>query len=164
MNIRHLEAFDNADLAEIYSFPSVTENSSQLPFLSANSVTSLFSNSDHYTLVIENNAKVVGHLTLFLSPKARHKHCAGLAIAVHPEHHGKGIATKLMHEAINQADNWLNLVRLELQVHADNTAAIALYQRMGFQLEGTKLLAAFKAVKYIDMLMMERIRTDYETV
>lgn len=164
MNIRQLEAHDNNDLFEIYSFQSVTEQTSQLPFLNAAKVTSLFSSLDQYTLVIEDNAKVLGHVTLFLSTKARQKHCAGLAIAVHPEHHGKGIAKKLMNEAINQGDNWLNLVRLELEVHCDNTAAIALYKRMGFQVEGTKRLSNFKAGKYIDMLMMSRISANYATL
>ena len=67
-----------------------------------------------------------------------------------------------MQEAISQSDNWLNLVRLELEVHADNHAAIALYERAGFQLEGTKRLSTFKAGKYIDMLLMSRIRPDYQ--
>lgn len=65
-----------------------------------------------------------------------------------------------MQEAINQADNWLNLVRLELEVHADNHGAIALYKGVGFELEGTKRLSTFKNGKYIDMLLMSRIRPD----
>jgi len=67
----------------------------------------------------------------------------------------------LMLEAINQADNWLNLVRLELEVHADNLAAISLYKHVGFEIEGTKKLSAFKSGKYLDVHMMSRIRPDY---
>ena len=164
IKIRRLEVTDNPDLFEIYSFPSVSENTSQLPFLSSDIVGNLFGNSDDYTLVAERNSKVVGHITLFLASKVRDKHCAGIAIAVHPETHGTGIGKALMLEAINQADNWLNLVRLELEVHSDNLEATSLYERVGFEVEGTKRLSTFKSGKYIDMHMMSRIRPDYDVV
>ncbi|MFS1932619.1 GNAT family N-acetyltransferase [Vibrio splendidus] len=160
IQIRHLELTDNQDIFDIYRDPSVSENTSQKPFLSSDQVERLFGHSDHFTLVAEVSEKVVGHLTLFMTTKVRDRHCAGLGIAIHLEAQGKGIGKALMQEVINQADNWLNLVRLELEVHADNHAAIALYERMGFQLEGTKRLSTFKAGKYIDMLLMSRIRPD----
>ena len=141
---------------DIYRHPSVSENTSQKPFLSSDQVERLLGHSDHFTLVAEVSGKAVGHITLFMTTKVRDKHCAGLAIAINPDMHGKGVGQALMQEAINQSDNWLNLVRLELEVHADNHAAIALYERAGFQLEGTKRLSTFKAGKYIDMLDFNR--------
>ncbi|MDL5028974.1 GNAT family N-acetyltransferase [Vibrio sp. TMPB1044] len=162
MQIRHLETTDSQDMFDIYRHPSVSENTSQKPFLSSDQVERLFGHSDHFTLVAEVSGKAVGHITLFMTTKVRDKHCAGLAITINPDMHGKGVGQALMQEAINQSDNWLNLVRLELEVHADNHAAIALYERAGFQLEGTKRLSTFKAGKYIDMLLMSRIRPDYQ--
>ncbi|KPL94782.1 MULTISPECIES: GNAT family N-acetyltransferase [Vibrio] len=161
IQIRHLEATDSHDIFDIYRHPSVSENTSQKPYLSSDQVERLFGHSDHFTLVAELSEKVVGHITLFMTTKVRDRHCAGLGIAIHPEAQGKGIGKALMQEVVNQADNWLNLVRLELEVHADNHSAIALYERVGFQLEGTKRLSTFKAGKYIDMLLMSRIRPDY---
>jgi len=161
IQIRHLEATDSHDIFDIYRRPSVSENTSQKPYLSSDQVERLFGHSDHFTLVAELSEKVVGHITLFMTTKVRDRHCAGLGIAIHPEAQGKGIGKALMQEVVNQADNWLNLVRLELEVHADNHSAIALYERVGFQLEGTKRLSTFKAGKYIDMLLMSRIRPDY---
>ncbi|WP_432454255.1 MULTISPECIES: GNAT family N-acetyltransferase [unclassified Agarivorans] len=161
MKIRRLERSDNTDLFDIYSFSSVSENTSQLPFLSSDIVANLFDNLEQYTLVAESNGKVVGHITLFLTNKIRDRHCAGIAIAVHPDAHGKGIGKALLQEAINQADNWLNLVRLELEVHIDNSAAISLYKRVGFEIEGTKRLSTFKSGRYIDMHIMSRIRPDH---
>ncbi|OIQ26516.1 GNAT family N-acetyltransferase [uncultured Vibrio sp.] len=161
MIIRHIEPSDNRDIFDIYRQTSVTEYTSQLPYLSSNKVASLFEDESNYTLVVEVDECVVGHVTLFLTNKSRDKHCASIAIAVHPKVHGQGVGKALMKEAINQADNWVNLVRLELEVHADNQAAIALYQSVGFDLEGTKRLSTFKAGRYIDMLLMSRINPDY---
>ncbi|NOJ02284.1 GNAT family N-acetyltransferase [Vibrio splendidus] len=161
IQIRHLEATDSHDIFDIYRRPSVSENTSQKPYLSSDQVERLFGHSEHFTLVAELSEKVVGHITLFMTTKVRDRHCAGLGIAIHPEAQGNGIGKALMQEVVNQADNWLNLVRLELEVHADNHSAIALYERVGFQLEGTKRLSTFKAGKYIDMLLMSRIRPDY---
>ncbi|MCV6622194.1 MAG: GNAT family N-acetyltransferase [Cellvibrionaceae bacterium] len=162
MNIRHLEEADFKDLHTIYSFQSVCENTSQKPFLSSESVSALFSGAGQYTLVAESEGKVVGHVTIFLNTKVRDKHSASLAIAVHPDYHGKGIAKALMSEAINQADNWLNLIRLDLEVHADNLSAISLYKKVGFETEGTKRLSTFKNGQYIDMLIMSRIDPSFE--
>lgn len=159
-----MEASDAQALFEIYSFPSITENTSQVPYLSSDAVWALFDGPDNYTLVAENEAKVVGHVTLFLTHKLRDKHSAGLAIAVHPKAHGKGVGAALMAKAIEQADNWLNLIRLELEVHADNVGAKALYEKVGFEIEGEKRLSTFKAGKYINMLMMARIRPDHEVL
>ncbi|MGF1817689.1 GNAT family N-acetyltransferase, partial [Vibrio splendidus] len=127
IQIRHLEATDSHDIFDIYRRPSVSENTSQKPYLSSDQVERLFGHSDHFTLVAELSEKVVGHITLFMTTKVRDRHCAGLGIAIHPEAQGKGIGKALMQEVVNQADNWLNLVRLELEVHADNHSAIALY-------------------------------------
>ncbi|EGU31204.1 putative GCN5-related N-acetyltransferase [Vibrio ichthyoenteri ATCC 700023] len=162
IKIRHLETMDNRDLFDIYSFTSVSENTSQLPFLSSDKVASFFTNPDNYTLVAEVDSKVVAHVTLFLTTKVRDRHCAGLAIAVHPEVHGQGVGRALMVEALNQADNWINLVRIELDVHTDNAAAIALYKSVGFDIEGTKRLSTFKAGRYIDMYLMSRLHPNHQ--
>ncbi|ENM5767825.1 GNAT family N-acetyltransferase [Vibrio mimicus] len=163
MKIRRLEDFDYKDLHEIYSFTSVSENTSQLPFLSSSHISGLFSGSEQYTLVVELEGKVVGHVTLFLTSKVRDKHCAAIAIAVHPNSHGKGVGRFLMNEALNQADNWLNLIRVELEVHSDNLSAISLYEKVGFETEGIKRLSTFKSGRYINMLLMSRLHPNYQT-
>ncbi|WP_202862909.1 GNAT family N-acetyltransferase [Microbulbifer sp. A4B17] len=121
----------------------------------------MFSDPNNYTLIAELDTKVVGYVILFLTNKVRDRHSALLAIAIHPEYHGRGLGRMLMGEVLNQADNWLNLIRLELEVHVDNDSAIALYKASGFQVEGTKRLSTFKAGRYMDMLLMSRIHPEY---
>lgn len=42
-----------------------------------------------------------------------------------------------METALDLADNWLGLSRVELTVFTDNATAIALYEKFGFEIEAT---------------------------
>ncbi len=55
-----------------------------------------------------------------------------------------------MSEILDLADTWLMLVRIELGVFTDNEKAIKLYEKFGFEIEGTKSMLLSKMV---DMLM-----------
>ena len=77
---------------------------------------------------------------------------------MHDEWQGKGVGKALMAAAVDLADNWLNLTRLELEVYADNAAAIHLYERFGFVYEGTLRQHAFRNGEYIDSNIMGRLR------
>jgi putative acetyltransferase len=48
----------------------------------------------------------------------------------------------------------VGITRLELQVFANNARAIALYERMGFQVEGRRRMAVMVDGVAIDVLMM----------
>jgi putative acetyltransferase len=157
LNIRHFEQSDIKDLAEIYSYPSVTENTSQVPFLNSCDVGKFFQSPTDYILVAELDEKVIGHVSLLMTNKPREKHSASLAIAVHPDSHGKGVGRQLLAEALNQADNWLNILRLELEVYPDNESALSLYHKFGFKVEGEKKCCNFKAGKFVNLLILARL-------
>ena len=63
-----------------------------------------------------------------------------------------------MEAALGLADNWLDLHRIELSVYTDNAAGRALYEKFGFELEGTHRRYAFREGKYVDAYSMARIR------
>jgi putative acetyltransferase len=50
------------------------------------------------------------------------------------------------------------LTRLDLQVYTDNAAAIHLYEKYDFEIEGTLRRFAFRDGKYVDSYMMARVR------
>ena len=50
------------------------------------------------------------------------------------------------------------LLRVELEVYADNERAIALYEKMGFQREGLRRMATVRRGRYIDEYSMARLR------
>ena len=51
-----------------------------------------------------------------------------------------------------------DLTRIELEVYASNSAAIALYRRFGFSEEGLKRRARFLDGQYQDILLMALLR------
>jgi L-phenylalanine/L-methionine N-acetyltransferase len=63
-----------------------------------------------------------------------------------------------MEAALDLADNWLNLIRVELTVYSDSAAAIALYEKFGFEIEGTHRHYAFRNGEYVDAYYMVRIK------
>jgi ribosomal-protein-alanine N-acetyltransferase len=75
--------------------------------------------------------KVIGMIVVwFIIDEA---HIATLA--VHPEHRGKGIATRLLSTALEQAlEKGMQVATLE--VRAQNTAAQEIYRRFGFEIVG----------------------------
>jgi len=58
---------------------------------------------------------------------------------------------------LDLADNWLGMSRVELTVYTDNAAAIALYEKFGFEKEGTHRRYAFRDGAYVDAYSMARI-------
>jgi putative acetyltransferase len=67
------------------------------------------------------------------------------------------VGTALVKAAVDLADNWLHLLRLELTVWADNAVARRLYERHGFVLEGTHRAYAFRHGRYVDAHAMARL-------
>ena len=72
------------------------------------------------------DGEVVGSLGLRAFPALwRRRHVGEIGMAVHDDWQGKGIGSALMEAALGLADNWLNLMRVELTVYADNAAGTA---------------------------------------
>ena len=115
-----------------------------------------------YNLVAEIDGKVVGHLGLMTNNRPRRKHIGSIGMGVNDAFASKGVGTALMAECINMADNWLNLIRLELTVFHDNKAAIGLYTKFGFEQEGRYKHYAFRDGKYVDTIAMARIRPGFQ--
>ena len=114
---------------------------------------------DH-TLVAEVDGIVVGNIGLHAIPKSRRRaHAAAIGMAVHDEYQGRGVGSALMKAALDLADNWLQFTRIELTVYTDNAAALALYTKFGFEIEGTHKQYAFRNGAYIDSYSMARIRS-----
>jgi putative acetyltransferase len=103
--------------------------------------------------------EVVGHLSpLYPYPEPRRRHSGHLGIAVRDDWRRQGVGTKLMESALDLADNWLGLTRLDLRVFADNEAALGLYRKFGFEVEGRHRRFALRAGEYANALVMARLK------
>ena len=71
------------------------------------------------------------------TPYRRYRHRAELGISVKKDFWGLGIGSALLEAGIDAAKK-AGFSMLELEVNADNVRAIALYEKYGFQIYGTR--------------------------
>ena len=150
----------------MFSSPKVFVGTLQLPFPSREQWRRRLAEPDDgtYNLVAVVGDRVVGMLSVHTFPnRPRRRHVGAIGISVHDEWQGKGIGTALMQAGVDLADKWLNLLRLELEVYTDNESAIRLYERYGFEREGTLRQHAFRDGHYVDSYMMARLRPSGST-
>lgn len=157
--IRPVRVEDAEALNAIRRQPGVLAFTSGLPSerISANRdyITGLGAN-DH-DFVAEVGGQVVGTAGItVLSGRMRHVGALGIIIA--DAHQNQGIGRALMQTLLRLADNDLGLHRVELTVVADNARAIHLYESLGFAHEGCKRQAWHKEGRYVDLLVMGRLR------
>jgi L-phenylalanine/L-methionine N-acetyltransferase len=161
LQIRHAEPDDYSAVFEIFACPKVIAGTLQLPYPSRELWRKRLAETPEgaHILVAVAGDRIVGMMGLETFPnKPRRRHAATFGMGVHDDWQGKGVGAALMRAGLDLADNWLNITRLELEVYADNEAAIRLYERFGFELEGTLRQHAFRDGKYVDARVMARLR------
>ena len=160
ITVRHSELEDHEAIHRVYSGPRAMADTLGLPFSSKEPWRERLAekHEGEISLVACAGGEVVGHLSLYLYPEPRRRHSGHFGMAVRDDWQGKGIGTKLLEAALDLADNWLGLTRLDLRVFADNGAAIALYRKFGFEVEGTHKRFALRGGEYADAHVMARIK------
>lgn len=101
------------------------------------------------------HGKLVGNVTLARETGAKSQHRASVyAVYVTPAARGKGIARNLMQKLIDAAREIEELEQLYLAVSSGNTAALALYEALGFKKYGVDVHAMKTQGRYIDEELM----------
>jgi putative acetyltransferase len=129
-----------------HPYPSVTQWRERL---TTNAAT-------NYIFVALADDGIVGNGGLHGNTNPRRQHVFLLGMGVRDDWQGKGVGTRLMETMLDLADNWLGAVRLELTVYVDNAAAMALYKKFGFVIEGTHRAFALRDGQYVDAFAMAR--------
>ena len=158
--IRGQEPSDADAVGRILAQPGVVPGTLQIPYTplaSRQEYANAFS-PDLHRLVAELDGQVVGSISLHVNPRPRRRHAADLGMAVDQTFQGRGIGSALLSAAIDLADQWLNIHRIELEVMCSNAHAIRLYERHGFVIEGTLRDFSFTAGAYADAYTMARLR------
>jgi putative acetyltransferase len=161
ITVRHTEPEDYKALHRIFSGRRAMAGTLQMPFPRAEMWRERLAEplEGSYSLVACVEGEVVGEISLHTSPtRWRMRHVGSIGMAVRDDWQSKGIGTALMEAALDLADNWLNLTRIELRVYTDNAAAIALYEKFGFEVEGTHRRLAFRNGEYVDAYSMARLK------
>lgn len=85
------------------------------------------------------------------------RHTGKLGLGVIKSHRGRGIGTKLLQLAIEDAYE-KGRTRIELDVFASNTNAHALYRKLGFVEEGRQQKARYLDGVYDDFILMALLK------
>ena len=151
----HLEG-----VAALYNEPAVCRQVLQMPFQSVEAWRNklVTDNERRLQMVALHGGEVVGQLGLEQYLRVRQSHVGSFGMGVTPAWQGKGVGSRLLTAALDVADNWMNLHRVELTVYADNEAAHNLYRKFGFEVEGRLRDYALRDGVFVDALSMARLR------
>ena len=157
--IRGFEMKDWEAVADLFMAPKCRWGTLQLPYQSRDDIRKKLENppGDMHRLVAERDGRVLGLIGLH-KYGGRRSHVCGLGMFVHDDFQGEGIGSLMMEAAIELAEDWLGLTRMELTVFTDNAPAIALYKKYGFATEGTHAAFARRGGEYVDTLAMARVK------
>lgn len=118
---------------------------------------------DHDHLLVAEScgngqSQLIGAASLHIRGQRRTRHSGYLTVMVHPSYRGRGVGRSLITHLLDLADNWLMVVRLDIDLASNNKAAVRLFTSRGFEVEGIRKLAAFDGHEYCDVLTMARYR------
>lgn len=112
-------------------------------------------NSNIFVADNENN-ELVGYLFAIGGDAKRNKHSAYVVVGIAENYRGQGIGAKLF----KKLEQWAmqhDIHRLELTVVTRNLAGLALYKRMGFEVEGTKKHSLLINGEFVDEYYMSKL-------
>jgi L-phenylalanine/L-methionine N-acetyltransferase len=159
--VRAAEPEDAAELHQLYSEPHILRDTSASPHARADQMRAWIAAlpASSHLLVADVGGMIGGALLLESEQHIALRHIGHLSrVGVSKAWQGRGLGSRLLAEALSLADSWLNLLRLELMVFADNPAAISLYRKYGFREEGRLTGYAYRDGVYRDVLVMARLR------
>lgn len=121
-----------------------------------NSMIQHFESEKDLILIANVSGKIVGYLTAEKGPFNRVKHSAFVVVGILSLFHGQGIGSALF----KVLEDWAiqnKITRLELTVMCNNTGAIHLYEKNGFEIEGVKRNSIMVDDKCVDEYYMAKL-------
>lgn len=112
-----------------------------------------------HLVAVDASGAVVGWCDVERHGREGFRHAGRLGIGIVAEARGRGLGRRLMTEAIDAARR-NGMERIELEVFASNTRAVALYESLGFAREGLKRRARKLDGAYDDDLLMALVFED----
>ncbi|VPY44377.1 GNAT family acetyltransferase [Streptococcus pneumoniae] len=116
------------------------------------------SSDNQITLLAFLNGKIAGIVNITADQRKRVRHIGDLFIVIGKRCWNNGLGSLLLEEAIEWAQASGILRRLQLTVQTRNQAAVHLYQKHGFVIEGSQKRGAYiEEGKFIDVYLMGKL-------
>ena len=116
------------------------------------------SSDNQITLLAFLNGKIAGLVNITADQRKRVRHIGDLFIVIGKKYWNNGLGSLLLEEAIEWAQASGILRRLQLTVQTRNQAAVHLYQKHGFVIEGRQERGAYiEEGKFIDVYLMGKL-------
>lgn len=149
-----LNSLDNETNYMMYE-PKEREQRTNIQELRDDIQSNVINGKDFLQVALVDN-KIVGYIRAERGKFNRIYHTAYIVIGVLKNYSGKGIGTTLFQDL----DKWAKengIIRLELTVEYHNKAAIHLYEKNGFQIEGVRKKSMLVNGTFVDELYMAKI-------
>ncbi len=113
-----------------------------------------------FTICTNSDNKPIGETGLFRIDYV--SRAAIFYIAIYdPKYWSKGYGKETTNLVLKYSFDILNLNRIQLHVATNNPAAVKIYERSGFVIEGTLREAMYHNNEYVDFYVMGILRKDY---
>lgn len=153
-----LRAFEQEDIKDLHKWLNDDEAISMVGHTYMNieevikKVSKMQSNGDSIMVIEDKDKNLVGWI--YLTNISFEHGRAEIGLVLSPEHRGHGYGRVAMEEMIKIGFNQLRLNKIYLTTRGINKRAIALYEKVGFVLEGTLRQQSFVNGEYHDNYFM----------
>lgn len=164
--IREAETQDALDLIALLdqighesSFTSLDENGIAMSESEMELFIDQQAQSDNQIILLAFlNDELVGVVNITADQRPRVRHIGDVFLGIKKAYWGNGLGSILMEEAIEWAQSSGSIRRLQLTVQKRNTAAVHLYEKMGFIIEGLQERGAYiEGGEFLDVYLMGQL-------
>jgi len=156
--IRPLTAEDNEKIYEMFASMSEEALRWGMPPYTRERIERWMSNIENLIVLgAEHDRRLIGYAQIHKGSQPRRIGTAGLAIYLHQDYHGVGLGTEMVGLLLEAAEEH-GVHKVNLETVADNEAAMRLFEKMGFEVEG-RIRDSYRGSdgRYHDIIAMGKI-------
>lgn len=107
-------------------------------------------------IIAEFNELIIGFLDFHNGNRIRNRHQGAFGMSVKREYRNAGVGKALLDALLEWAEGNTEIEKVTLEVFSDNAHAIALYKKLGFEMEGIKRKAIKTDTGYHNLFLMAK--------
>jgi RimJ/RimL family protein N-acetyltransferase len=161
--IRPLTTADNDKMYEMFASMSEEALRWGMPPYTRERIERWMRNIENLIILgAEHDRRLIGYAQIHKGSNPRRRGTVGLAIYLHQDYHGVGLGTEMVGLLLEAAEEH-GVHKVNLDTVADNEAAIRLFEKMGFEVEG-RIRDSYRGLDggYHDIIAMGKILQEQE--